>query len=96
MTKFKEGDKVKVMMFNALDFGDRRWVDGVITSFMEDYTNKRNDGNEYYAVDLKGLNTGHKDVHFFASSYGMFKEGETLPDLDELVENFKNEISENK
>jgi len=94
--KFNVGDKVKVMMFNPIDFGNRRWVDAVVTSFMEDYTNNRNDGKEYYAVDLKGMSTGHEDVHFFAASNGMFKETEKLPDLDELVENFKKEVKQKK
>ena len=94
--KFKKDDKVKVVVFNPFNFGNRRWVDGVVTSFMEDFTKHRNDGKEYYAVDLKGMDTGHKDVHFFAVSDGMFKEGEKLPDINEIVEDFIKEFKKEK
>lgn len=92
--KFNAGDKVKVMVFNPFDFGNRRWVDGIITSFMEEFTSNKNDGKEYYAVDLKGMSTGNKDVHFFAASDGMFKEGEKLPDINELTDKFINELKQ--
>ena len=94
MVKFKEGDKVKVMLFNPFTFGNRRWVDGVVVSFMSGFTELKDDGREYYSVDLKGIGSDNKDVRYFASSDGMFKEGEELPDIDALMEAFIKEIKE--
>ena len=92
MAEFKEGDKVKIAMFNALTFENRRWVDATVTSLMEDFTKHRNDGLEYYAVDIEGIDVD-KAVHFFAPSDNMFREGEELPDIDEFIENFKNKLN---
>ena len=93
MTKFKEGDKVKIPLFNPFTFDGGRWADAVVTSFMEGFTNIKGDGNEYYAVDVEGLRPNNELVHFFANSADMFKDGEELPNIDDVIESFKSEIS---
>lgn len=92
MAKFKEGDKVKIAVWNPFTFKDGRWVDATVTSLMEDFTKQKNDGLQYYAVDIHTMETGNKDVHFWAASDGMFREDEELPNIDEFVENFKNKL----
>jgi hypothetical protein len=90
MTKFKKGDKVKIPLFNPFTFGDGRWVDAVIISFMEGFTNLKNDGNEYYAVDIEGLKPNNELVRFCANSSGIIMEGEELPNIDDVILKFKN------
>jgi hypothetical protein len=96
MTKFKEGDKVKVLLFNPFTFDNGRWTDAVIASFMEGFTKLKNDGNEYYALDIEGLMPNNELVHFFGGTNSMYREGEELPNVNDVIEIFKNEISENK
>ena len=93
--KFKKGDKVKVMAFNPFNFENRKWLDGIVVSLMEEFTELKNDGKEYYSVDVKGIKPNGEYSRFWSSSDGMVKEGEELPDINELVDNFIKEAKEN-
>ena len=83
MEKFEKGDKVKVALGNP-----KKWVDATVEYFMKGYTARKNDGYEYYVIDVDDVDVDDS-IHFFASADCMFREGEELPDIDELKEKHK-------